>query len=249
MKAREDDIRKISGIAENASKIIEGLQRKASLVARLRKLLDIQEIQQGLFTGLSFCITGKCSKPRNEIEDWIKSLGGVVKGVDKGLSYLVTDDPSSGSAKNQKADKYGVKKITEQELYDLAKGAGQATSEPQEKPHKLVVKLGKTESLFESIVSNNVGWVELQKIAPKKYKIINASFKGDGQRIGYVYWDDEVEDLDDGATEQSKKKNISSFLQWGDVKLMEDSISGPTLQDIEKALARVNLTVWEESDL
>jgi len=250
LMATEDDIRKIPGIAENASKIIAGLKRKTKTVGKLRKLLDIQEIKQGIFTGQSFCITGKCSRPRNEIEDWIKSLGGVVKGVDKGLTYLVTDDVNSGSAKNQKADKYGVKKISEQDLYALGNVAVVTTnSQPPEPVHKVLVKLGKTASLFESIVSNNVAWIELQKVSTKKYKIANCSFKDTNQRIGYINWDDEVEDLDDGSTPQSKAKGISSHLQWNDVSLTEESVAGTSIQDIEKALSHTNLTVWEEEEL
>jgi len=250
MAATEDDLRKIPGISENASKMIEGLKRKAKTIDKLRKLLDIQEIKQGIFTGQSFCITGKCSKPRNEIEDWIKSLGGVVKGVDKGLTYLVTDDATSGSAKNQKADKYGVKKISEQDLYALGKTDTATTAASSEEPtHKVQVKLGRAASLFESIVSNDVAWIELQKVSVKKYKIVNCSFKDSTQRIGYIDWDDEVEDLDAGVTPQSKAKGISSHLQWNDVSLTEESVAGTSIQDIEKALDHTNLTVWEEAEL
>lgn len=250
LTATEDEIREISGISENASKIIEGIKRKGKLINKLKKLLDIQDIKQGLFSGQSFCITGKLSKPRNEIEDWIKSLGGIVKGVDKDLTYLVTDDVNSGSAKNQKADKYGVKKIGEQDLYLLAKPMLSVVSHaPTEPTHKVVVKLGKKASLFESIVSSSVGWLELQKVSPKKYKILNNSFADDGQRIGYIHWDDEVEDLDDGTSAQSKEKGISSHLQWNDISLTEDSIGGSSIEDIEKALAHTNLTVWSEEEL
>jgi len=249
LSASEDDIRKIPGIAENASKIVEGIKRKKATINKLRKLLDIQEIKQGIFTGQSFCITGKCSKPRNEIEDWIKSLGGVVKGVDRGLTYLITDDPSSGSAKNQKADKYGVKKITEQDLYAMGKVATSVAPQTQEPVHKLVVKLGKTASLFDAIVSHNAGWIELQKENAKKYKIINCSFKNSDQRLGYIHWDDEVEDLDDGVSPQSRGKGISSHLQWNGVSLTEESVAGATLEDIKQALMHTSMTVWEEAEL
>lgn len=250
MAATEEDIRKIPGISENAAKIVEGLARKAKIVEKLRKLLDIQEIKQGVFTGQSFCITGKCSRPRNEIEDWIKSLGGVVKGVDKGLTFLVTDDATSGSAKNQKADKYGVKKISEQELYALVGSAATSvTEEPAGPTHRIPVGLEKAASLFEMFVSNQDPWVELQKVGAKKYKIINCSFKEKNQRIGYINWDDEVKDLDDGSTPQSKTRGISSHLQWNDVSLTEEGVIGTTIEDIEKAFSHTTLTVWEEEDL
>jgi len=238
--ASEDDIRKIPGIAENASKIVEGLRRKTPLIKKLKKLLDIQDIKQGHFTGLSFCITGKLSKSRNEIEDWIKSLGGIVKGVDKDLSYLVTDDPTSGSAKNQKADKYGIKKITEEDLYKL--GPAQQTRVV----HRLVVKIGKTASLFESIVSNQAGWIDVEKVGAKKFKIVECSFKQPKEHLGYILWDEEVNDLDDGETPQSRNMGISSHLQWQDVIFKDDLVYAASLEDIAKALTHTNLTAWED---
>jgi DNA ligase (NAD+) len=40
--------------------------------------------------------------------------------VTKGLSYLVTNDPGSGSEKNKKAASYGVAIIGEEEFLRLA---------------------------------------------------------------------------------------------------------------------------------
>jgi DNA ligase (NAD+) len=120
MQAKEADFRKIEGIAENAAKIEAGLKRKKDLIEKLEQLLNIQDVTEGSLTNKSFCITGKLSRKRSEIETWIKSHGGICKGsVDKNLSYLVTNTPDSGSSKNKKADKYGVKKITEDQLYTL----------------------------------------------------------------------------------------------------------------------------------
>jgi DNA ligase (NAD+) len=48
-------------------------------------------------------------------------LGGIPKSsVTKGLSYLVTNDPSSGSDKNKKAASYGVGIIDEEEFLRMA---------------------------------------------------------------------------------------------------------------------------------
>ena len=40
----------------------------------------------------------------------------VKDGVNKGLTYLVTNDPNSGSSKNKKAKALGTKVITEKEF-------------------------------------------------------------------------------------------------------------------------------------
>jgi len=66
--------------------------------------------------GISFCFTGELKKmKRNQAEEKVKALGASVKSsVVKDLSYLVTNDPESGSAKNKKALELGVKIINEE---------------------------------------------------------------------------------------------------------------------------------------
>jgi DNA ligase (NAD+) len=69
----------------------------------------------GPLQGLSFCFTGTLSSmPRSKAQDLVRESGGTVTGsVTKGLSYLVTNDPDSGSSKNAKAAKLGVRIIDE----------------------------------------------------------------------------------------------------------------------------------------
>jgi DNA ligase (NAD+) len=71
--------------------------------------------------GYSFCFTGELkSIKRNEAEERIKTLGGSAKSsVVKDLSYLVTNDPKSGSGKNKKAHKLGVPIISEEQFLSL----------------------------------------------------------------------------------------------------------------------------------
>jgi len=71
--------------------------------------------------GLSFCFTGELkSMKRSRAEEKVKALGASVKSsVVKDLSYLVTNDPESGSAKNKRAVELGVKIIDEEGLLKL----------------------------------------------------------------------------------------------------------------------------------
>ncbi|MCL2243632.1 MAG: NAD-dependent DNA ligase LigA [Treponema sp.] len=71
--------------------------------------------------GLSFCFTGELkSMKRGEAEEKIKALGAQSKSsVVKGLSYLVTNDPGSGSSKNKKARELGIPVIGEDEFFAL----------------------------------------------------------------------------------------------------------------------------------
>jgi len=71
--------------------------------------------------GLSFCFTGEMKTiKRTEAEEKVKSLGAQAKSsVVKGLSYLVTNDSQSGSAKNKKAHELGIPVINEEEFLTL----------------------------------------------------------------------------------------------------------------------------------
>jgi DNA ligase (NAD+) len=73
------------------------------------------------FMGFSFCFTGElAAMKRNEAEERIKSLGGSAKSsVVRDLSFLVTNDPQSGSGKNVKARKLGIPIISEGEFIAL----------------------------------------------------------------------------------------------------------------------------------
>jgi DNA ligase (NAD+) len=75
-------------------------------------------------TGKIFCVTGEFVnfKPRKKLEELIESLGGKLTGsVSSKTSYLLTNDTTSGSRKNQDAVKYGVTVMTEDEFLDMIK--------------------------------------------------------------------------------------------------------------------------------
>ena len=68
--------------------------------------------------GLTFVLTGTLPRPRNEVEDMIESLGGQASSsVSKSTDYLIVgEDPGS---KLQKAESFGVKKISYDELLKI----------------------------------------------------------------------------------------------------------------------------------
>jgi len=72
--------------------------------------------QSGLsLQGKSFCFTGELrSLKRKDAEAMVQARGGTIKSsVTKGLDYLVTNTPDSGSSKNKKAQELGTAVITE----------------------------------------------------------------------------------------------------------------------------------------
>lgn len=71
--------------------------------------------------GMSVCFTGKLNTmSRSKATKLAEDNGFEVRGgVNKGLTYLVTNDPNSGSSKNRKAKELGTKVITEDEFLKL----------------------------------------------------------------------------------------------------------------------------------
>lgn len=86
---------------------------------------DVSKPTGGKLEGLSFCFTGKAEAVdggRKACEKLVLSNGGMVaSGVSKTLSYLVTDDTESGSAKNVKAKQLGIPVISSFDFVNMLK--------------------------------------------------------------------------------------------------------------------------------
>jgi len=124
--ASVEELDEVEGFAEiTARALLEGL---AALRPEMDRLLATGAVRiaapvaGGPLQGKSFCFTGELkSMKRPEAEALVKSLGGTAKSsVTKGLSYLVTNDPASGSDKNRKAASYGVAIVDEEAFLRLA---------------------------------------------------------------------------------------------------------------------------------
>lgn len=72
-------------------------------------------------SGKSFCFTGELNTmKRADAEVLVKQKGGTTKSsVTKDLTYLVTNEPNSGSSKNQKAQKLNIKIIDEKTFLEI----------------------------------------------------------------------------------------------------------------------------------
>lgn len=124
--ATEEQIASVYGFAEiMAHTLVQGLVENRGEMESLVKNGTIKVTEgnaDGLFAGKSFCFTGELvTMKRADAENIVKENGGSVKSsVVKGLSYLVTNDTTSGSAKNVKAAQLGIPVITEKEFLNLA---------------------------------------------------------------------------------------------------------------------------------
>lgn len=126
--AKPENFTMIDGIADTMAGIIaSGLaERREEMEALLatgavsirKPVGQGSEVPTSALYGKSFCFTGELvSMKRAQAEKLVRDHGGSAKSaVTKGLSYLVTNDPSSGSEKNIKARALGIPIISEQEF-------------------------------------------------------------------------------------------------------------------------------------
>ena len=124
LNADVDRIASVYGFAEiMAQTIVDGLKENAEEMKTLVEngTIILESEGNGILSGKSFCFTGELNTmKRADAEQLVKKNGGTTKSsVTKDLSYLVTNDTSSGSSKNQKAKQFGIKVITEDEFLGL----------------------------------------------------------------------------------------------------------------------------------
>jgi len=124
LNANEDQIAAVYGFAKiMAHTIVTGLAENAEEMRSLiqKGIITLESSGQGKLAGQSFCFTGELvTMNRNDAQQLVKTNGGMIKSsVTKDLTYLVTNDTTSGSSKNQKAAKLGISVISEEEFLKL----------------------------------------------------------------------------------------------------------------------------------
>lgn len=126
LTADETQIASVPGFAEiMAHTLVEGLAENAEEMRSLIQngIINLEEAGLGSLSGKSFCFTGELNTmKRADAEQLVKKNGGTIKSsVTKDLSYLVTNDTSSGSSKNVKAAKFGIPIIDEKAFLEMVK--------------------------------------------------------------------------------------------------------------------------------
>ncbi len=122
--ATREQVAAVYGFAEiMADNFVKGLAECRVEMESMVKdgLVEIKQTSGGSLEGKSFCFTGElATMKRADAQNLVKELGGAVKSsVVKGLSYLVTNDTSSGSSKNVKAAQLGIPVINEKEFLEI----------------------------------------------------------------------------------------------------------------------------------
>jgi DNA ligase (NAD+) len=108
-----------------ANLLLDGISEREEAILDLYEQIEIGEEEaksvEGPLVGTKFCITGTLSRPRKEVALSIKSEGGkVVSSVSGKLDYLVSGE--SAGSKLDKANRLGVRVISESELAELLGG-------------------------------------------------------------------------------------------------------------------------------
>lgn len=122
----EDELSKIAGIGPEKSATVVRWFHNPRHLAMTERLLALVDVTQESHTpqgdkchGLTFVVTGDVHhyKNRNELKAYIEQQGGKVTGsVSKSTSYLINNDVTSTSGKNQKAQTLGIPIISEDEF-------------------------------------------------------------------------------------------------------------------------------------
>jgi DNA ligase (NAD+) len=134
--ASEEELAAVYGLgAITARTILQGLAETAAeiegvLAAGVITIAPPPETAEQPLGSFSFCFTGElASIKRSEAEKRVKDLGGSAKSsVVKDLSFLVTNDPESGSGKNKKALVLRVPIIDEEEFLAILEDPLRASS-------------------------------------------------------------------------------------------------------------------------
>ncbi|MDR1784986.1 MAG: NAD-dependent DNA ligase LigA [Spirochaetaceae bacterium] len=120
--ADAESIAQVNGFAEiTARALVEGLaacrDEMLRLVGEGKITIQAPRGEQKL-AGKSFCFTGELrSMKRGDAERMVKEAGGATKSsVTRDLSFLVTNDRTSGSGKNARAAELGIPVISEEEF-------------------------------------------------------------------------------------------------------------------------------------
>jgi DNA ligase (NAD+) len=136
-KVSVEELMTVKGFSNiSAGNTVAGLQKYQEEIQALLKIVTLGTgvKAEGLLSGKSFCFTGEMSLPRSQFQAMVTKHGGATAtAVTKDLTYLVCNE-NKGSNKSMKAEKYGVKIITEKEFLGMI-GLGEV---PKTEPAKKI---------------------------------------------------------------------------------------------------------------
>ncbi len=127
MSATKEDFEGISGIGSKVSNsLVKYFKDNRGMVEDLISELTFNSVMavntSSPISGFTFCITGDVHiyKNRKELQTKIESLGGkAASSVSSKTNYLINNDTTSPSSKNQKAKQLGIPILSEEDFQSL----------------------------------------------------------------------------------------------------------------------------------
>jgi hypothetical protein len=99
-------------------------------------------------------------------------------------------------------------------------------------------------------------WIEVEEKETGVFEVVdnNMTVKdGDPLKkdtaLGFSQWDEGVEDLDNGQSDERRWLGISSHLRWQDVNLTPDRYTAPNIERLKEALTHVVICAWCLGDI
>lgn len=96
--------------------LAKNIVAEAMLITETLRVSDVQLIFAETSSQRFYAITGSLSKPRKALEEEFSTSGWQLTDNISKAEVLITDNPSSGSSKNEKAKKLGKPVITEEQF-------------------------------------------------------------------------------------------------------------------------------------
>lgn len=104
--------------------------------------------------------------------------------------------------------------------------------------------------------SQEGNWIEVEEKVEGVFTVINDNMtvkNGDSitenTNLGFSQWDKEVEDLDNGESDESQCFSMSSHLKWKDVDMTPEEFKAPSIKKLKEALKHVAICAWCPGDI
>ena len=67
--------------------------------------------------------------------------------------------------------------------------------------------------------------------------------------LSFCHWDEQVEDLDNGKSDESQCLGMSRHLRWNDVDLTPRRYTAPNINRLKEALTHVSICAWRPGEI
>jgi len=108
----------------------------------------------------------------------------------------------------------------------------------------------------EALAKLEGNWIEVEERSPHVFTVVdenltvkNGDWIIDATTLGFSGWDDEVEDLDAGNSDESQCFGMSDHLVWKDVILTPYEFRAPSIERLIEALGHVEICAWCQGDI